>query len=231
MIRLFLGCRAWPRRSSAGSTPSARRTPGSTSIRSTAMRSSKNERLARSLNAPYAVTALNDLFTFQLYGLLDRLVVRFGLGEAGALRDALLSGIRGIESLEPVRSVAALAERVRAEPALASSSPGAPRRGGVVGSRRTPRGGAPRRGRRAPARFGDRMLAELKLETPPLAETPALLVAMIGTRSPRARARASRRSSARGGGGAPRAREARAAPARRSSSRSSSRAAATAAPP
>ena len=139
------------------------------------------ERLARRLNAPYAVTALNDLFTFQLHALLERLVARWDLGEPGPVRDALLSGIRGVESLEPVRSVAALADLVRASAPLAALF-ASPRPDAAVWDAlaRVPAAAPLRAAIDAHlARFGDRMLEELKLETIPLAEDPARLVGMI----------------------------------------------------
>lgn len=139
------------------------------------------EHLARRLNAPYAVTALNDLFTFQLHALLERLVARWDLGEPGPVRDALLSGIRGVESLEPARSLGALAAIVRAAPPLAELLASPRSDADVWAALADDPAAAPLRAALDAhlARFGDRMLEELKLETTPLAEDRPRVVAML----------------------------------------------------
>jgi pyruvate,water dikinase len=140
------------------------------------------EGLAGRLNGPYSATALNDLFTFQLHALAGRLLARFvPSGEARALRDALLSGIRGVESLEPVRSIAALAARAREEPAvLAPLASGLPAADAWAALAAEPAAAAWRAAvAEHLARFGDRTPGELKLETPPLAERPDQLVALV----------------------------------------------------
>jgi pyruvate,water dikinase len=139
------------------------------------------ERLARRLNAPYAVTAVNDLFTFQLHALLERVLARWGVAEAASVRNALLSGVGGVESVEPARSLAGIAALVRAEPTLEALF-ASPRPDAQVWAalRDEPRAAVLRGAIEAHlARFGDRTLQELKLETPSLADDPALLVAMI----------------------------------------------------
>ena len=83
------------------------------------------DRLSDQLTGPYAVALVSDFFTFQLHALVERLLVRFGAADAAgapALRDALLVGIQGVESLEPLRSVADLARRAAAVPAGARAA-------------------------------------------------------------------------------------------------------------
>jgi len=140
------------------------------------------EGLAGRLNGPYAVTALNDLFTFQLHALAARLLARFVPGGDGrALRDALLSGIGGVESLEPARSLAALAALARDAPAvLALLESAAPPADAWAALAAEPSARAWRAAAAAHlARFGDRIPGELKLETPPLWERPDLLVVLV----------------------------------------------------
>jgi pyruvate,water dikinase len=140
------------------------------------------EGLADRLNPRYAATALNDLFTFQLHALAARLLARLVPGEdPRALRDALLSGIRGVESLEPARSVAGLAALARAEArvrAVLESSAPPGEAWAALGAE--PAAAAFLAAAAAHvARYGDRAPGELKLETPPLAERPDLLVALV----------------------------------------------------
>ena len=140
------------------------------------------EGLADRLNGPYAITAVNDLFTFQLHALAERLLARWVPGrDARALRDALLSGIRGIESLEPARSVAALAARAREVPAVlaALESERSPAEAWAAIAAEPSAAAWREAAAEHLARFGDRTLEELKLETAPLAERPDLLVALL----------------------------------------------------
>ena len=73
---------------------------------------------ARDLRPEYKVTVMNDFVTQQLYELLGRLIGGWKLGDPVATRNELLCGERGMDSVEPVRSIVRLAERVRREPAL-----------------------------------------------------------------------------------------------------------------
>lgn len=148
------------------------------------------DRLSDQLTGPYAVALVNDFFTFQLHALVERLLLRFGAADAASapsLRDALLIGIQGVESLEPLRSVAGLARRAVALPpvrALLESPrsdaevwdalgelPGQPGLQGAAGFRAACQVHL--------ERHGDRTLEELKLETPSLSEAPGGLVAAV----------------------------------------------------
>lgn len=138
--------------------------------------------LGERLNGPYAIALVNDLFTFQLFALVERLAARWRLSEDPAgLRDALLCGVAGMESVAPARSAVALAAAARGLPAALS----------ILGSARSDSeawdalvadaGAAPlvEAMREHVARYGDRTLHELKLETPSLEERPGFLVAMV----------------------------------------------------
>jgi len=136
------------------------------------------DRLTDRLAAPYAVALVNDFFTFQLHALVERLLRRWGVADAAAVRDALLIGIRGLESLAPLASVAGLARIAGDAPALRTllTSPAPPAEVWAELQRRPE--AAPLWGaiERHLARFGDRTLEELKLETPGMAEAPEQLV-------------------------------------------------------
>jgi pyruvate,water dikinase len=139
------------------------------------------ERITDRLAAPYAVALVNDFFTFQLHALVERLLSRWGFPDAPALRDALLIGIRDVESLAPLRSVAVVARTIAADPALgpllASTAPAAEVWRALEGR---PADDPLRAAIRLHLdRFGDRTLEELKLETPSMAEAPEHLVAAL----------------------------------------------------
>jgi pyruvate,water dikinase len=136
------------------------------------------------LAAPYAVALVNDFFTFQLHAQVERLLVRWriaGAVEAASLRDALLIGIRGVESLAPLASVAGLARIARGQPALRALLESPAGAEAVWGELQARPEAAPLRAAiaRHLERYGDRTLEELKLETPSLAESPAQLVTAI----------------------------------------------------
>ncbi|RMG18829.1 MAG: hypothetical protein D6731_01160 [Planctomycetota bacterium] len=139
-----------------------------------------HEELCRRFLAPYAVSLANDFFTQQLYDRLGRLIEDYRLGDADELRNALLCGEAGVESVEPVRSALRLAERIRADEVLRD----------LFVSDASPSELWARLEGEAPGdflealeehlrRYGDRMLHELKLETPPVEEDPSLLVASL----------------------------------------------------
>ena len=136
------------------------------------------DRLTDRLAAPYAVALVNDFFTFQLHALVEKLLRRWRAGDAAALRDALLVGIRDVESLAPLASVAGLARLAGELPALrALLASDAPAAEVWAELQRRPEAASLRVAiERHLARFGDRTLEELKLETPSMAEAPERLV-------------------------------------------------------
>ncbi|HET8956383.1 MAG TPA: PEP/pyruvate-binding domain-containing protein [Solirubrobacterales bacterium] len=124
---------------------------------------------------------ISDFFTQQLYGLLGGLIGRWELGEPEALRNELLCGEPGMESIEPVRSLVALSERIGAAPAARELfAPGAAPKAVWARLHEEARfADLAADLDRHVARFGDRSLEELKLETTTLADEPAGLVAIL----------------------------------------------------
>jgi pyruvate,water dikinase len=130
------------------------------------------EDLARRLLGPYSISVVNDFFAQQLHALVGKLIARYGLDPG--LGNDLFCGEKGMESVEPVRSALAIAARIRGESRWLAALEGPD---------------AWRALREDPAlraaldehvrRFGDRVLEELKLETPPLDEDPRFLVATL----------------------------------------------------
>src|SRR5690606_26308763 len=116
---------------------------------------------------------------FQLHAALGGLLARWGLAGEGDLRNDLLCGEQGMESVEPVRSLLALAAQVRADEGLRALFASEPRDERVLGAILTrPEHEGFRAAFAAHAdAFGDRTLQELKLETPTLTEAPHLLIA------------------------------------------------------
>jgi pyruvate,water dikinase len=136
------------------------------------------DRLSDGLTAPYAVALVNDFFTFQLHAVVERLLRRWRIGDAAALRDALLIGIRDVESLAPLASVVGLARLAGDLPSLrALLESGVPAAEVWARLQRLPEAATLRAAiDRHLARFGDRTLEELKLETPSMVEAPEQLV-------------------------------------------------------
>jgi len=139
------------------------------------------EDYGRDLRPKYSVTVVNDFVTQQLYEVIGRLVARWGLGEAVATRNALLCGERGMESVEPVRSIVRLAERIRAHAGLrelfaSDLGPAAVLARVNEDAAFADFAAAVRTHVEA---YGDRTLEELKLETRTLADRPEQLVATL----------------------------------------------------
>jgi pyruvate,water dikinase len=139
------------------------------------------ELIARRLMGPYAISVLNDALTQQLYEALAKLIGRWQLGDATALRNDLLAGETGMESVEPVRSILSLAEEVRADARLRARFESDASEREIWKAIHGEAAFAPFRARLAEhfSRFGDRTLHELKLETPPAEENPAFVVSML----------------------------------------------------
>jgi pyruvate,water dikinase len=139
------------------------------------------ERLERRLLGPYAISVVNDFFAQQLHEAVGKLVSRWDLGDPASLRNDLLCGEKGMESVEPVRSALGLAAAVRADARLlALFEDGRAERDVWRAIHEEPGFAAFREalGRHI-ALYGDRTLHELKLETPPADEDPTFLVAML----------------------------------------------------
>ncbi len=129
----------------------------------------------------WEITTVVDFYAFQLHALLGSLLTRWGVQGEGDLRNDLLCGEQGMESVEPVRSLFALAEAARADEALlALLARERDDRRALTAILTKPAHEAFRdRFARHVASFGDRTLHELELETPTLAEAPHLLVRQL----------------------------------------------------
>jgi phosphohistidine swiveling domain-containing protein len=76
------------------------------------------ESLVRDLLEHWEVTTVNDFYAFQFYEILGNQLERYGIDEGGALRNDLLCGETGMESVEPVRSIVRLAHEGSADAEL-----------------------------------------------------------------------------------------------------------------
>jgi pyruvate,water dikinase len=141
-----------------------------------------SESLMSELFEPYAIQNSNDDAAQQFFALLGRLIRRWHLG-GDDLRNDLVSGETGLESLEPARSLLNLTAEVSRVPRLRSLFAQAQSNAAVwelLGRDADPAVTAFRQlASRHIELFGDRVLRELKIETPTLEANPAALVAMI----------------------------------------------------
>lgn len=138
------------------------------------------ERLGRKILGPYAISLVNDFFAQQLYDQVGKLIARWEIGDPDALRNNLLCGESGMDSVEPVRSILGLVDRVRADRALRklveSDRPGEEVWAELhAGPNNTFKEALARH----LDRYGDRTLHELKLETPSVGENPGFLITML----------------------------------------------------
>jgi pyruvate,water dikinase len=139
------------------------------------------EWLCRRVRGPYGVAVLNDFYAMQLHEALGRLLERFGFTDPSGLRNRLLAGARDMQSLEPARSLLALVASVRASASLRALFDSDATDEQVSARLRVE---PPLAAFRAELdehvrRFGDRVLHELKLETPTLTENPGFAIRMI----------------------------------------------------
>lgn len=139
------------------------------------------DRTATRLRAPYAIALVNDFFAQQLYELLRRALEQLGIENADMMRNELLCGERGMDSVEPVRSILALAARIRSDEELtrlfASELPATDVWRRVHDDARFDSFRSALRDHLA--RYGDRTLAELKLEVPPAEKNPGFVVGLL----------------------------------------------------
>ena len=139
------------------------------------------EHLVEELLGPYSVSLVNDSWGQQLHEALGRLIERWCLGEAVALRNDLLCGEPGMDSVAPVHSLLAVADLVRRTPAARALLDGTDPPDAILAAFRARPDLAAVQSALGEhvARFGDRMLHELKLETPLAEEDPGFLVTML----------------------------------------------------
>jgi pyruvate,water dikinase len=137
-------------------------------------------RLERELLAHWRAPLVNDFFAMMFFGILCRLIERWLPGAPPTLANDLLCGEGGIISTEPARAVMALAREAAADPALRTallSESSAANRWSWLHAE--PRAAYAARLDAYVARFGDRCMNELKLETVTLRDDPGFLLGMI----------------------------------------------------
>ena len=140
---------------------------------------------SRSLFPRWGITLVNDLYAFLFTHLATRLLARAGAPEPQALFNGLLCGRKGVESVEPLRHLLALAVMVREQTELRRHL--AERVERAVPGEDLVAELAARRDFSAFAaaleahleRFGTRCLEELKLETRTFREDPAALCRLV----------------------------------------------------
>lgn len=139
------------------------------------------EGMVRDLLQHWEVTTVNDFYAFQFYEILGKLLERYGLCSTGGLRNDLLCGETGMESVEPVRSLIRLASEVRESDDLRGRFTRQPDDVALWTELQGDPTLADFRFRldRHLRLYGDRTLGELMLENPSLHEEPERLVAMI----------------------------------------------------
>ena len=134
--------------------------------------------LERELLRNWDAPLLNDFFAMIHFGALRKLATKWCGDEAGTLQNDLVAGDGNIVSAEPARRIREMAAIAAADPeSVGELTSGAVDRA-LAAVRGTP--ALAERYDDYLARFGDRCLEELKLETETLDDDPALLLDAIG---------------------------------------------------
>lgn len=144
--------------------------------------------LERQLLTRWDAPLVNDFFAMIFYGVLRTLCVKWAGDADGSLQNDLIAGEGGIVSAEPALRVQGLARLAAGDAAFVDRL-----RTGTLGEVRqalaSPALDAFRRDYEAYlAKFSDRCLDELKLETPTLADDPLMLLRAVGELAERSRA-------------------------------------------
>ena len=134
--------------------------------------------LERELLRNWDAPLLNDFFAMIHFGALRKLAAKWCGDEAGTLQNDLVAGDGAIVSAEPARRIREMATIAAEDPALVKALTSGNLDVALAAVRRTP--ALARRYDEYLARFGDRCLDELKLETETLDDDPALLLDAIG---------------------------------------------------
>jgi pyruvate,water dikinase len=134
--------------------------------------------LERQLLTRWDAPLVNDLFAMMSYGLLRRLAVSWYHDTSGALANDLIRDTGDIISAEPAQRVRELAELAAPEPALITALCNDSLRDINRVMPETPAFAAAYDAYLA--KFADRCLEELKLESPTLRDDPLLLLRTIG---------------------------------------------------
>ena len=134
--------------------------------------------LERELLRNWDAPLLNDFFAMIHFGALRKLATKWCGDEAGTLQNDLVAGDGAIVSAEPARRIREMATIAAHDPALVKALTSGKLDTALAAVRRTP--ALAERYDEYLARFGDRCLDELKLETETLDDDPALLLDSIG---------------------------------------------------
>ncbi len=139
-------------------------------------------RLERELLAHWRAPLVNDFFAMLFFGVLCKALERWVPGEPPTLANELLCGEGGIVSTEPARAVMALARDAAADDALRALLAGGASDAELWRALHgTPHEAFGARLDAYVARWGDRCMNELELETITLREDPAFLVHALRT--------------------------------------------------
>jgi rifampicin phosphotransferase len=134
--------------------------------------------LERELLRNWDAPLLNDFFAMIHFGALRKLTTKWCGDDAGTLQNDLVAGDGAIVSAEPARRIREMATIAAGDPSLVSALTSGRVDVALAAVRRTP--ALAERYDEYLARFGDRCLDELKLETETLDDDPALLLDSIG---------------------------------------------------
>jgi rifampicin phosphotransferase len=131
---------------------------------------------------PYAVSLGNDMYAQQFYDQLGKVIEKWDLADdPSSLRNNLLCGESGMDSVEPIRSILALVGQIRKDDtlrALFDSNADALDVWAAIHEREEFVSFRGALSTHLDA-YGDRTLHELKLETPSAREDPGFVVTML----------------------------------------------------
>ena len=134
--------------------------------------------LERELLRNWDAPLLNDFFAMIHFGALRKLATKWCGDAAGTLQNDLVAGDGAIVSAEPARRIREMATIAAGDPAVVQALTSGSVDAALAAVRRVPALSA--QYDEYLARFGDRCLDELKLETETLDDDPALLLDAIG---------------------------------------------------
>lgn len=135
--------------------------------------------LERQLLTRWDAPLVNDFFAMIFYGVLRKLTAAWCGDTAGTLQNDLISGEGGMVSAEPARRIQQMAHTAAQSPALVTLL----QRGALSEIRAELPAFPTFQAQYADylAKFGDRCLEELKLESPTLQDDPLMLLRSVGS--------------------------------------------------
>ncbi len=139
------------------------------------------EYCAEHLAGPYGVAIANDFYAQQFHEIARKLLEAWGCDEPDTLRNRLMMGEDGMQSVDPLQSLLALADRARSDESLKillESDLSDEDVWRAIDNEDALQDFA-RSAREHLDLYGDRRVHELKLETPSLEENPELFVATL----------------------------------------------------